>query len=451
MKISKIVSSVVCAGLALALVACGGTGGTSTSGMARYNVTMGDAPTDSVVSFEIAVSSIVLTGAGAPVTILSTPMDIELTHLAGTVEPLTVADVPAGTYTGATITITGAEATVINSSGVPVQATVNLSQSTVNLPINLTVDGTASTLNFDLNLAQSLTVDLTANPPTVTVNPVFTAMAAANAPENEQENENGGIEDVTGAVSATTANSFTINSGQQTLTFSVNSGTSFDGVASLSALMNGMLVEVTGVSQSDGTLLATKVDVAEDSPDGLEAEGLVTSVTGNPAGSITLVVQDDVSASAGNIPQVGANVTADVSAAQYSVKSKADLTGLTFAFDGAHIASGQRVEVDAATPASDNLTANQVKLRNQGLRGTITGSIAPFGNGGSQFTLTLAPDSVFAVLTGQTTVTVYQQPGTTLVNNISVAANGNVLVRGLLFFDGTGYDMVAVRIAPPEQ
>lgn len=436
------------------LLGCGGGGmnnvtGTAGPNPASLNLTMGDAPPDSVVSFELTITSIVLTGSGAPVSVLSKPTEIELTHLAGTVEPLAVMNVPAGTYTGATITFSKAEATVINGAGVPVQATISLPQTSVNVAINLTISGTATTLSLDLNLAQSLSVNLSANPPTVTVTPVFTASVAPNALENQQEPENGGIEDATGPVTGTTSSNFTISVGQQSLTFSVDSNTKFDGIAGLASLMNGMVVEVDAVTQSNGNLLATKVEVEEENQDGLEAEGVVSTVTGNPATSITLVAQDAASPS-GLGPVVGSNITVDVSKAKYVVNHKVDLSGLTFSFDASHIAPAQRVEVDAAAPAVNNLVADKVKLRNQGVRGTITSAITPTGNGGSQFTLTVAADSAFAKLTGKTTITVFRQPSTRLMGNANIGTGSTVLVRGSLFFDGAAYNLVAVRIAPPE-
>jgi Domain of unknown function (DUF5666)/Domain of unknown function (DUF4382) len=436
------------------LLGCGGGGtsnvtGTAGPNPASLNLTMGDAPADSVVSFELTLSSIVLTGPGPSVTVLSKPTEIELTHLAGTVEPLAIMNVPAGTYTGATITISKAEATVINGAGVPVQATVTLPQTSVSVAINLTVSGTASTLNLDLNLAQSLSVNLATNPPTVTVTPVFAASVSTNAAENQQEPENGEIEDVSGPVTATTASGFSISVGQQSLTFNVDSNTKFEGVAGLASLLNGMLVQVDGVTQANGSLRAVKVEVEVEDQDGLEAEGVISSVTGSPATSITLVAQD-ASSPSGLGPVHGSNITVDVSGAKYVLNNKVDLSGLTFTFDATHIAPAQRVEVDEPTPAANNLVANKVKLLNQGLRGTITGAITPTGNGGSQFTLTVASDSAFAKLTGQTTITVVRQPSTKLMGNANVASGSTVLVRGSLFFDGTGYDLVAVRIAPPE-
>ncbi|MGH9525028.1 MAG: hypothetical protein ACRD3E_21075, partial [Terriglobales bacterium] len=65
------------------------------------------------------------------------------------------------------------------------------------------------------------------------------------------------------------------------------------------------------------------------------------------------------------------------------------------------------------------------------------------------FTLTVQSDSVFAILTKTTTVTVYKQGGTTLSGTTALANGQQVVVRGLLF-NNSGYQMVATRIAVPQ-
>jgi hypothetical protein len=100
--------------------------------------------------------------------------------------------------------------------------------------------------------------------------------------------------------------------------------------------------------------------------------------------------------------------------------------------------------VEAATPvAAGAVTADKVLLVKQGLTGTASAVSS------GTFTLTLAADSAFAKLTGVTTVTVHQQPGTELKGITSVTNNASVKVRGLLFFDGVNYQFVAGRIGLP--
>src|SRR5581483_6950520 len=88
----------------------------------NLQVRIGDAPADRVIAFEATVGPITLTPAsGAPVTILSSPRRIEVSHLSGTSEPLAIANVPGGTYVSASVTVSQPEVTFINSSGQTVE------------------------------------------------------------------------------------------------------------------------------------------------------------------------------------------------------------------------------------------------------------------------------------------------------------------------------------------
>lgn len=60
--------------------------------------------------------------------------------------------------------------------------------------------------------------------------------------------------------------------------------------------------------------------------------------------------------------------------------------------------------------------------------------------------LTLPSDSAFTTMTGATSVTVYQQTGTTVAGASPIASGSTVHAFGLLFFDGGKWKMVASRI-----
>ena len=83
----------------------------------------------------------------------------------------------------------------------------------------------------------------------------------------------------------------------------------------------------------------------------------------------------------------------------------------------------------------------------QGLSGIVSGFTGSAAQ--ASFTITVAPDSAFAILTGATTATIYQQSGTEL-RGMTAVTDGNVVhVRGLLFFDAGAYKLVASRIMSP--
>jgi hypothetical protein len=93
------------------------------------------------------------------------------------------------------------------------------------------------------------------------------------------------------------------------------------------------------------------------------------------------------------------------------------------------------------------VNASAIELEEQGLQGTVSA----YSAGGSQatFVLTVASDSVFATLTGNTTLTVFQQPATELLG-LTTVGNGDVVrVRALLFLDAGTYKLVASRIMGP--
>lgn len=440
------------------LLASGCGGGTSSAPSApagpngtQMLINMGDGPVDRVVDFEVTVTSVVLTDAGGgTVSVLSSPTRIELTHLAGAVEPLSLAAVPPGTYTKATIKVSNPEVEFVNNAGQVVEAVATLTtdSATVNFSPSLTIGSTPTALNFDFDLAASLTLNTSNN--TATVTPTFTVSSATVAAENEQNDENGEMEDITGSVTNVSAPKFTISVQQtaQSLTFTTDSSTKFEGVAGVSGLTNGMIVEVDGVTQPDGSLLAKKVEVKENN--GMELEGLVTSVTGLPVTQFQMVVQDEGSPG-NNMPALGSAVTVNVtgSTSFRFDNDEVDLSNLTFtpAFDANTLGKAQRVEVDSTASGASPVTADKVKLKEQALSGTVSASSSSGGQ--TTFTLTVAPDSAFALLTGSTTLTVVKQPGTELKGISSIFDGEAVRARGLLFFNGTSYTLVAKRVSAP--
>lgn len=436
---------------------CGGGGGTNNSSTSStvsgtsLHINVGDAPVDRIVDFEITVNSIVLTNSsGGMVTVLSSPTRIELTHLAGTVEPLSLMTVPPGTYTSATISVSNPKVEFVNDAGQVVEATVTLTSGTATVNFNpaITIGSTPTALNFDFNLAASVTLNTANN--TATVTPMFTASTAAVAAENEQDDENGELEDINGTITSVSPPSFTISVQQtsQSLTFTTDSSTQFEGIAGVSALSAGMIVEVDAVTQPDGSLLAKKVEVEENN--GMELEGLVTGVTGTPATQFQLLVQDEQSSSS-TMPTLGSTVTVNVTnGTSFTFETDdVDLSNLPFSptFDASTLAKAQSVEVDTATPGMSTVTADKVKLEQQALSGTVSGTATSGGQ--TTFTLTVAPDSAFALLTGSSTLTVVKQPGTELKGISSIFDGEAVRARGLLFFNGASYTMVASRVTAP--
>jgi Domain of unknown function (DUF5666)/Domain of unknown function (DUF4382) len=456
--------------LGLAFAAClatgcgGGTGSSAVmrTSVARTQIKIGDAPADSVLAFALTVTRVdLMQQGGTSVNVLNTSKEVELTHLSGTVESLAVANVGAATYTGAAITVSNVEVSYLPSGSTsPVEKKFALN-TTINVAFNpaITISNQATVLNFDLNVAQSLTFDAAGN--VTAVNPVFTASTAMVAAQGEQEEETGKVEDMVGVVSMVTPASgntpasfaLTPDSGGVDQTFTVDANTKFeDGLTQFSDLKTGMLVKVDATTQTDGSLLATDVEMKE-ATNGLEADGVITATTGNPVTSLTLLVQDEAGNMATNM--VGTPLTVDVSNAAFkSPLNDADLSsllqGLPFTpkFDNTTVATGQRVEVNgaAAGQTTASFSANKVTLRQQALTGTVG---APGTGSNASFSLLLDADSAFANLTKVSSLNVYEVSKTQLKGISSVTQGTKVRVRGLLLFDGTTYQFVAARITQP--
>ncbi|HKD80259.1 MAG TPA: DUF5666 domain-containing protein [Candidatus Angelobacter sp.] len=427
---------------ALMLTGCGGGGNTLTATPGSGNVTIqtGDAVNDQVVKFELTISSITLTGVSPTATtanLLSKSSEVEFVHQAGTMEPLTLANVPAGTYNGATLTVSNPEIVVVNA-GVPTKVPATLSSSTINVTFaNITVGSTPLFINFDIDLANSITLNGT--PVTsATINPKFNVTSSTVAPNKDNEDDNDGEnDDVHGTVKSINAPNFTITTNSTDITFATDANTRFnDGLTSLANLKVGDVVEVDSVTQSDGSKLATKVEKECDNQ-GEELEGIISAVTGSPATQITIAHQVDSTNSATPPTTVDISINAST---QFIVRfDKLNLSSPP-AFDASNIGKGQRVEADADGTTNPILAA-KLKLREQALFGTVAASPAPTSSG---FTLTLSPTSAFATLSGATSVPVTIVSGTNL--KVTPTAGATVRVRGLVFFNAGAYTMIATRV-----
>jgi len=435
--------TLLCVVFALLLTGCGGGNNTGniTAGTGNTTIQFGDAVNDQIAKFEMTVSSITLTGVSPTATtanLLAKPAEFEFSHAAGSLEPVTLANVPQGTYNGATITVGNAEIVVINGT-TPTKVPVTLGTTTITVSFANIVVGTSPLfINFDLDLANSITLNGT--PITsATVNPKFNVTSTTAPPAGNEGNEgddNGELEDVHGSVKSISAPNFTITTKTTDITFATDANTRFkDGITQLSDLKVGDIVEVDGVTKSDGTKLATKVE-REGGENGEELEGLISALD-NPLTKITVVHQLDSTGTSNSPVTVDISVNASTA---YSVR--ADKLNLSSppAFDATHIGKGQRIEADSSGNTAPIL-ATKVKLREQALIGTVAASPAPTSSG---FTLNISASSAFGTLSGATTVPVTIVSGTNV--KTTPTAGATVRVRGLVFVNAGAYSAIAIRV-----
>ena len=429
-----------------------------TAAQSTTQVKIGDAPATPVLSFEVTIGPIDLTSSsGTTVHVLTGTRRIELAHLSATSEVLSLLKIPQDTYASATFTVSHPEVTFVDHAGAVHKLEPSLSQSiTLNFSPALNISATSSVLNIDLNVANSVALDAQGNVTGVTLSSSsFNFTSSAVAAEDHQQHDDGELEDTRGTITAVNGTSFTLtlDAGGAVLTFATDSNTRFNDNASLTA---GSIVTVEGITRADGTLYAKEIEGVE-SEHGSEAEGIITSVTGNPASSLAFVADNGMGSGVDDTT-VGSTITADLSRADFRVSnSNIDTSGIgglpsgsDFPFDATTIHAGQRIEIDndgALTGTS--LAARHVALQQQALVGTVSGLSGATSSGPASFTLTLDPNSAFALLSGQTQIHVTWQQGTNLHHLTSVNNSDTVRVRGLVFFGAGGVNMIAARIDQP--
>ncbi|HET9282624.1 MAG TPA: DUF5666 domain-containing protein [Candidatus Angelobacter sp.] len=456
------VTRLLVACMALAVVAvvtgCGGGGANSPTasgptptpapGTSSMQVRIGDAPADSVIAFEVSVSSLSLTpaGGGSPISV-SVPANnrIELTHASGKFEPFVAGNLPQGTFSSVNLTLVNSELTFLSSTGTPVHINGPASASlSVPLTPNLTIGNSPLVLNIDVNVANSVTtagnvVNGISFGPTS-----FNITAKAPGAANSQQDDDGEIEDVQGTVTAVNGSSFTMQlQNGSSLTFATDATTEFkDGVTGVAGLLN-QVVTAEGFTKSDGSLFAKEVEGLENQ-NGAEVEGLITAISGT---TLTVTAQDGIGNGMDD-SKVGATFTVNIAglgASKFRVKAGngfgGSLPNATFPFDATTIHAGQRIEVDTdapVPPANGSINVDRINLQQQGVSGTVANAAA------GKFDLTLAADSALAVISGQTVVHVTTNSSTDI--RVSVANNAKVDVRGLLFWNGTSWQMIARRV-----
>jgi hypothetical protein len=433
---------------------CGGGGSSvvsnptpGTASSSNAQVRFGDAPADSVISFEVTVSALTLTpsGGGAAVSIpVGANNRLELSHASGKFEPFALGNLPQGSFTAANLTLTNAELTFLSGTGTPVHINGPASsQITVPLSPALTIGASPMVISIDVNLANSVTlaggvINGIAFGPTS-----FTITAKAPGAQANQQDDDGEIEDIRGTVTSATSNSFVLSVGQtkSSLTFSFDSTTQFsDGVTA--ATLANQIVKVEGFTKADGSLFAKEVEGLE-SNTGSELEGPITAISGT---TLTISADDGIGNGMDDT-KVGASFTVNIAglnASKFRVDGGNGFGGSvpnTLSFGPTTIHQGQRVEIEsnvAVPPASGSINPDKIKLQQQGVSGTVANLTA------NSFDLNLAADSHLRIISGQTVVHVTKSAATDL--RITLANAGAARVRGLLFWDGTAWQMIARRV-----
>jgi hypothetical protein len=471
--------------LATALISgCSGSApqspGSKLSGNTTVTILSTSTANDKFFQFSATIETLTLTSqSGKTVSLLTTPLNPEFMHLNGTAEPLATVSVPQDVYVSAAATLgpTGFTCATVGSNGTIlthafVYDPVPASDVTVSLPAPITIAGASMALSLDLLVSQSGSYASCyasgADPFTLTPTFSMTPMAVSAQPASSGDGRLNGLEGIVAQVNSSGSN-LSVDSVElfndggvdpasgPTWQITSNGSTVFQGIAGPSQLASGMAVDIDAALQRDGTLLATRIAV-------YDADATEVSLWSVPMLRMnTYGPQANVGAREGIGPLlVGDNSPIDFSNSTFNISGQlTNLSKLPFSvsFTGANMVAGQNIEPTFHLPGDFypgdyGFPATTVTLVPQTINGTVS---AIGGEGGfTTYTITLAPYDLFpalavqqdqtTLLTDPSTVVVYADDSTQMLNTSPVAVSGVVRFYGLVFNDNGTLRMDCAQI-----
>lgn len=383
-------------GLGLSIVGCGkgSSSNFSTNPQAgAVFVTGEDAPLPSVVSLNLTINSIKLTGAGNTPELVSAPIAVDFARLVGLRTPLAFNAVPPDTYTKATFVLSSPVINYISAVAPPQVSTLNgtfanptstspqTTSVTVTFPTPMVVasNGLAG-LHTEFDIRQSLRVDNLGQITGVIDPVIFIQAVKATNPEGQITYLTGTIVSVNVA-----GNSFVMQGpfGHQ-FTINVAGSTIYNSGFTLATLpSSGGFVSVQGTVQQDGSLQASDVEFITTDQAFISGRVLAVNPTTGPAQTVTMWVDETGGGAASLLDTVQ---TVDVSTISNYAICFFNNTWFTpnNLFGSSSIITGQRIFI-GGTFSSSTFTPDLVSLRRQGVYGlTVPGSVTvTSGNAGT--------------------------------------------------------------------
>ncbi len=423
-------------------------------------MTVGDAPPAnvSILSFEVTVVSAVLQPGN--VSLVTTPLKIEIKQLEVESAFLSTINVPAGAYSSIVVTLQNPEVTFKNDTGATLPSPLNCAADAVCefkpvISTAVTYSGAPFPLNVVANSPIGLLVDV--NLANILNGSLAVDFAAAGGvlvsqlPAQQGTGQLEDMDDISGKVTAKdTANSqFTLQTSLGDLTIKVDSSTTFEDFDELSTpctanpqnftcVLVGQLVEVDVGLVAGGTLLAKKVEAEDDAQDAEDLEGIITGNI-SPTGFDMVLLHEfpDINGvNVGNAVHVNlVGVSFRVDAENFSI------SGLSFA-SASDLMVGQRVEikrqgnVTAGTPPT--IDSSRVTLKKTSLTARVKQKLA----NGTDFLVDNLPSlftSASPTAITQIEVRTSSQTNFNKVANVAALNVGDtVSVSGLLFKQAVG-------------
>ena len=454
-KFMKTFSVVLVAILVFAVVGCGGGGSNSVTtpspspqqGAAQASISLHDTPPMgvTVLSFQATITG--MTMQPGNVSILSSPMTLEMTQLQGMSAYMGTISLPVGSYTGMTITLSNPQMTFLNNTGGVMgtggmmggsgcangqvcQLSPTLSSSSVSVtgspfPINVQANTTFN-LQCDFDLMNSLQSNMG-------MNPTMSSMMQQTA---QGSNVLDDMDDMMGQITSIGSNQFTMSfvQGMPSMTITADANTTFMGFDaigksnSFSGLAQSQIVMARMQLLAGGTLRAEKVRFESNNPQVLD--GMIVAM--NSSTQLDMVMTNEAPAFQGL--NLGSLVRINMQAGSMFDIDDSDLpvSGMTFA-GSSDMMVGQVVQIEptsalvSGTPPQ--LNTNHVRL----MKTWMTAKVASTGNANT-FTLQSLPGMMGSA--GFSTMTVSTSAQTMFENVANVAGmnmGDTVSVRGPMF------------------
>ena len=410
--------------------------------------------------------------SGNTVSLLADPLGVEFIHVNGAAQPLSTVSVPQDVYTSATVTLGGGSfyCLALDPNGDIdgnwySYGSVPASDLTVSLSSPITVTGTGMGLVLNLLVSKSATwTTCTPNgiePFTITPNFSLTAQVLPVPTANEAYGKLNGLAGLISSVDAG-GNGVIVDAAVygvgQRWQASFNAETVFEGVSGSRELVAGLPVNMDVAIQADGTLVATRVAVADTDTTNLTVwDGPVLQVNGSDSTMFMFGRQ-----------QIGPILVGGAALVQFGSSSFAisrqlnNLAALPFpaSFTASNMVAGQSIEAtlhNAQFPGGPSflLPAATVTLLPQTVDGTIQ-SVSTSG-AFTIYTVTLAPYDNFpefavqpavqtTLLKNPNTVVVYVDASTERLNTTTLAAGSVARFNGLVFNDNGTLRMDCVQM-----
>jgi hypothetical protein len=448
----------------LTLVGCGGGTGSMTLATSPQAgavfVTGEDAPLSSVVSLNLTINSVTLTGMTNSPQLVTSPFTVDFARLVGLRAPLAFSAVPADTYTSATFVLSSPVIDYISAVNPPQVSTLNgtfasptstspqTTSVTVNFPTPMVVGASGlAGMHTEFDIRQSLAVD-NSGQITGVISPVmFIEAVKATNPEGQ-------ITDLTGTVVSvnTASNSFMMQGpfGHQ-FTVDVDGNTNYNQGFTLATLpTTGGFVSIQGTVQMDGSVLASEVEFITTDRAFISGRILALNPSSGPVQTVTMWVGEtggDASSlvDTAQTVNVSAVTTYDICFFNNTWFSPNNL------FGNSSMLVGQRIFI-GGTVSGSTFTPDLISLRRQGVYGAVVpGSVTVTSGNAGNFQLLntgllgMSLGGPLTVNTGAGTLFFQGNSNTLTLTDLQTAtatSSVSVIARGLVLKDSTSGDPV---------